>query len=355
MDKKNLLTKRVKSTVYGLSSVVIMLIVFAIFAVLNMFQGISFLSPSNLSTILNQASFLVIVGIAHAIVILMGGINLSIGSVMALTTVMWGDMLLKTSEVNPLIPAAMVILTAAAIGYISGLLITKLRITPYIATFAVMYACRGLAWVYLRNRVIYGVNQAFRDLLVGRLFRVAGFNVTMPMLIALIALLAFFLILRGTTLGRKWYFTGANPTAARISGINTDRMINIAYTVSSALAGFAGLMYMARLNSTEPGLAGDTHFEAITVSLIGGFAMAGGYGNIWGVAGGAIVVYTIQSGMNMLRLPGELQALINGVLIIFAVYLNQTLSKKKMEIDNDLSDARMAQRQHSMLKEGASR
>ena len=186
-------------------------------------------------------------------------------------------------------------------------------------------------------------------------FRVAGFNVTMPMLIALIALLAFFLILRGTTLGRKWYFTGANPTAARFSGINTDRMINIAYTVSSALAGFAGLMYMARLNSTEPGLAGDTHFEAITVSLIGGFAMAGGYGNIWGVAGGAIVVYTIQSGMNMLRLPGELQALINGVLIIFAVYLNQTLSKKKMELDNDLSDARMAQRQHSMLKEGASR
>ena len=160
----------------------------------------------------------------------------------------------------------------------------------------------------------------------------------MPMLIAFLALLLFFWILRFTNFGRKVYFTGANPVAAKFSGIQTDRLLNIVYIISSMLAAFAGMMYVARLNACEPGLATKTHFEAITVSLIGGFAMSGGYGNIWGVAGGAVVVYTIQAGMNSLQMPSELQTLVNGFLIIMAVFMNQGLINRKMQLENDLSE-----------------
>ncbi|NLV57511.1 MAG: ABC transporter permease [Clostridiales bacterium] len=343
---------RGKARLSSMSTVIIMLAVLLLFAVLNMAQGINFLSASNLSTIVNQACFLIIVGIGQSLVILMGGINLSMGAVMAFTTVMWGDMLLKNSGIHPLIPSVLIVASAALIGCLSGLMITKLHITPYIATFAVMYAFRGLAWVYLRNRVIYSLNEGFRQIAIGRLFKVGGFSVTMPMVIAAGFLLLFFILLRHTNMGRRWYFTGANPVAAKFSGINTDRVIIAAYTLSTALAGFAGLMYMARLNSTEPGLAGKTHFEAITVSLIGGFAMSGGYGNIWGVAGGAIVVYTIQAGMNSLQLPGELQSMINGLLIIFAVFLNNTLANKKMQLDNDVAEAVMQKNQLARMKRG---
>ena len=340
MKSNSLVSKRVQAKLSGMSPVIIMLVVFTIFALLNTVQGINFLSPSNLSTIINQACFLIIVGIGQSLVILVGGINLSMGAVMAFTTVLWGDMLLKDSGINPLIPSLLILATAALIGCFSGLMITKLNITPYIATFAVMYAFRGLAWVYLRNRVIYNLDKGFREIATGRLFKVGGFSVTVPMLIALGFLLFFYVLLRHTNFGRQLYFTGANPTAARFSGINTNRIIVLAYTISTALAGFAGLMFMARLNSTEPGMASKTHFEAITVSLIGGFVMTGGIGNIWGVAGGAIVVFTIQSGMNSLQLPGELQSMINGLLIIFAVFLNHTLANKKMQLENDLSDKR---------------
>lgn len=340
-ERRSMLGKKVAARVCSLSTVIIMVLVLVFFAVANISQKINFLSASNLSVILNQACFLVIVGIGQALVILTGGVNLSMGSIMAFTTVLWGGMLLKDSTTGIGLPIVLILVTGAVIGVINGLLVTKLKIPPFIATFAVMYSCRGLAWVYLRNRIMYPLDEGFRVIAMGRLFKIGGFTVTMPMLIALLALLAFYILLRHTNLGRKIYFVGANPTAAKFSGINVDRIVLLAYIISCMLAAFAGLMYVARLNACEPGLATKTHFEAITVSLIGGFAMAGGYGNIWGVAGGAVVVYTIQAGMNSLRLPSELQTLVNGLLIILAVCLNQYLANKKMELENDLSDQSM--------------
>ena len=200
---KSNMKKRVLAKVYGMSTVIIVALVFLVFTIATAANGIQFLKPSNLSTILNQASFLVVLGIGQALVIL----------------------------------------------------------------------------------------------------------------------------------------TGANPTAARFSGINTDRVKIGVYVASSVLAAFAGLMYVARLNACEPGLGHDSNFDAITVALIGGFAMSGGYGNIWGVLGGALVTYTIQSGMNSLQMPSELQDLISGCLIIFAVFINQILANKRMQLENDLRDA----------------
>ena len=171
--------------------------------------------------------------------------------------------------------------------------------------------------IYLRNRVLYPLNESFRFIATGKLFKIGKFIVRMPTLVAILLILVMWFILRRTTVGRKVYFTGSNEVSARFSGINTDRVKIAVYVASGLIAAFSGLMYVAKLNACEPGLGTDSNFEAITVALIGGFAMSGGYGNIWGVAGGALVTYTIQSGMNSLQMPGQLHDLISGALMLF--------------------------------------
>lgn len=339
MTSNYLTRKKIAHKLSGMSTLIIVIVVMLFFTITNAINGVKFISPSNLSVILNQACFLMIVGAGQAIVILTGGINLSMGAVMAFSTVLWGDLLLAgQSTATVLLGCFMVLLTGMIIGLINGILITKFNITPYIATFAMMYVCRGLAWVYLRNRVLYPLDESFRKIAMGRLFTVGKFTFTMPMAIAFLVLFLLFFILRKTNFGRYVYFSGSNNVASRFSGIKTDRIVIIVYMLSSLLAAFGGLMYVARMNACEPGLGTSTHFDAITVSLIGGFAMSGGYGNIWGVVGGSVVIYTIQSGMNSLQLPSEMQSLINGLIIIFSVYLNRKLEAKKMILSNELSD-----------------
>jgi len=318
------------------STPLIMISVFLFFAIYNAFQGNIYLTASNISVIINQACFLTIIGVGQALVILTGGINLSIGSVMALTTVMWGRMLMQNSTVHFVIPIALIIITGMLIGLINGILITKLRLPPFIATFAVMYACRGLAWVMLGKKVIYRLNDDFRIMGMGIVTKIGDFAFTVPMLIVIVILLVCYFVLTRTSAGKKLYFTGANPVAARFSGLNVNKITIYIYMISTGMAAFAGLMYIARLNACEPGMALKAHFESITVALIGGFAMSGGFGNIWGVAGGAIIVSTIQNGMNSIQVSPELQTLVMGVLIIIAVTFNQFLMNKSMTLTNEL-------------------
>ena len=330
--------KKMLVRLYGASTAIIVIVVFMVFTIAAAAGGINFLKLSNLSTIVNQASFLVVLGVGQALVLLTGGIDLSVGALMAFTTVFWGEGLLEESGQPFLIACALILLTGAFIGLINGLLITRLHIPPFIATFATMYACKGLGWIYLRNRVLYPLNETFRVIATGKIFKIDKFLVKTPMLLALIFLFVAWFVLCKTNVGRKIYFTGSNPIAARFSGIHTDRVKVGVYMASGMIAAFAGLMYVARLNACEPGLGTESNFEAITVALIGGFSMAGGYGNIWGVAGGALVVYAIQAGMNSLQMPSQLQDLISGGLIIFAVFINQILANRRMQLENDLRD-----------------
>jgi ribose/xylose/arabinose/galactoside ABC-type transport system permease subunit len=337
--RTNLFYKRLLKTVTDFSSLLILIAIFVFFAAVNAFYGNNFLTMSNISVIVNQSCFLTIIGIGQALAILTGGINLSIGSVMAFTTVMWGRMLMNSKDgVHYLIPMLLIIATGMLIGLVSGVLITKLRMPPFIATFAVMYACRGMAWIALGKRVIYNLSPAFRYWGTGIIASVNGFMFTVPMVIVLLLLLLIDFMLKRTSFGRKIYFTGSNPVAAKFSGIPTDRILIGVYVLSTGLAAFAGLLYGARLNSFEPGMATKAHFEAITVALIGGLAMSGGFGNIWGVLCGAIIVSAIYNGMNTLSVASELQTLVMGVLIIATVAFNQFLVGRNMALRNELDE-----------------
>lgn len=316
---------------YSSSIFVMMILVFGFFSIYNHFAyGANYLKLTNISVIVNQASFLIVVGVAQGLALLTGDVNLSIGSVMAVTTVLFGRMLQQSSNVPIIIPIILILLMGAFIGLINGILITKLKIPAFIATFAVMYVCRGFAWVFLGKTVIYRLDEGFRTISMGRLFAIGGFTLTVPMFIALLLVLVVNFFLRQSTFGRKIYFVGSNVVAAQASGIPTDRIRIINQILSSLLAAFGGLLYIARLNACEPGMAIKTHFEAITVALLGGFVMTGGFGNVWGIVGGAIIMTAIQNGMNSIQLPSELQTLVMGLIIILTVFLNTFLHEKKM-------------------------
>ena len=340
MSGKSLIAKRAIKIVTDFSSLFILVAVLAFFTVAIAMTGNEYLTLSRISVILNQSCFLTVIGVAQALALLTGGINLSIGSVMAFATVMWGRMLVGNSPdaVHFIIPVLLIVGTGMFIGLINGLLITKLGMPPFIATFATMYACRGLAWLALGKKVIYNLNGDFRYLGTGVVARLDGFSLTVPMFVVLILLIAASFVLRRTNFGRHVYFTGTNPVAARFAGIRTDRVLIWVYVLSTGLAAFAGLLYGARLNSFEPGMAVMAPFDAITVALIGGIAMSGGYGNIWGILCGSIIVSIIYNGMNTLSIASELQTLVMGALIIFAVAFNQFLIKRNMELRNELDE-----------------
>ena len=315
-----------KNCMYKLSTLWILVALVVLFSLL----GRNFFKGGNISNIINQASFLVIIGVAQLVVILTGGINLAIGSIMALTTVLLGPWLKANSGTPWIIPLLGVLLAGAFIGLLNGAMVTKLAIPAFLATFATMYVARGYAWIHIGRGVHYGINDTIRYLAMGTLFRFGTFRTTMPMLIAVVFLCVMWFLLVRTSIGRKLYFTGSNQTAAKFSGVPVDRIVIFAHVLSGLISAFAGIMYVARINAADAALGAAYHFDAISVALIGGAIMAGGIGSVWGVACGALIISVIQAGMNNLKVPTELQATFLGVVIIAAVCFNTFLQERQM-------------------------
>ena len=170
---------KVKYTAYRSSTIVILLLVLAFFEIINMVRGNNYLTMNNISIIINQASFLTLVGLAQLLVVLTGGINLAIGSIMVLVCIMAGQTISEDGNVFFLIPVMIILVLSSAIGWLTGAVVTKRRIPSFIATFAIMYVFRGIGWITMGRSVIYRINPAIRFLAGGRLFSFAGFTITM--------------------------------------------------------------------------------------------------------------------------------------------------------------------------------
>ncbi len=342
MKNESTFVKKLKSHLFNLSTVIIFLAIVLIFTIINAIGGNNYLTLSNLSVIVNQASFLALLGVAQMVVLLTGGVNLSIGAIMVFSSIIAGPYLMEQSGVFWLLPVIIMLIFGGVAGGFNGLLVTKFKLPAFIATFSAMYIFRGLAWIIQGRTVIYRINENIRFLAMGRLFSIGGFTVTMPMLISIGLIIIISFVLRKTTFGEKVYFTGSNSVAARFSGIPIHKITMIIHILSGVLAGFCGVMYAARVNAAEPGMYTSAHFDAISVALIGGISMRGGFGNVWGVAIGALIISTIQSGMNSIQLPSEYQTLVLGVLIILSVFFNQFLIQAKQNATNELSTDQQA-------------
>lgn len=316
------------SGLHKLSALLTLLLLILAFS----FASPAFFSVNNGLTVLLQTSVIGLLAIGMTLVIITGGIDLSVGSVLALSGVVTG---LTIKAGIPVMPAMVLgIIAGACCGFINGLVITKLRITPFVATLGMMMIARGVALQLTGATPISRLGEAFGALGNGSFFRVVemqdnGFpkvifsGIPYPaVLLVATALIGGFLLQR-RQIGRHIFSVGSNEEAARLSGVKVDRTKIWAYTASGALAGLAGMVLMSRLVTVQPNEGVMYELDAIAASVIGGASLMGGVGSISGSMIGAFIIGVLRNGLNMAGTSAFIQQIIIGIVVIGAVYIDQ--------------------------------
>lgn len=279
-----------------------------------------FLSVYNLTNILRQAALQFLMSAGLTIVVLTGGIDLSIGAVLGLSACL-GASLIATGDVAAGIVAAL--LVGLACGSVNGMLVAYVRIPPFIATYGMLWIAFGLGYVFMRGQVIYGLPDEFR-------FIGAGFvgPIPVPIIVGLILLFLLYMLLQYTPLGRAFYAIGGNTNAARLSGMPIRFRTMSAYAISGLLAGFAGLVVIARTNAADAGLGEELLLPTIAAVVLGGTSLMGGFGGVIGTAIGALILTLIINGMNLLGVSTYWQAGVLGTLIILSVLSDELMARR---------------------------
>jgi len=284
----------------------------------------NFLQVSNIVGILLATSVVGVLAIGVTFVIITGGIDLSIGTVMTLSAVITGTLVTKAGL--PL-PVGIIggILVGGLCGLGNGILIARFKIPPFIATLGMLNIARGLALVIASLTPIYfndtpEFNEAAMGSLIGGL--VPGLPIPNIVLVLFGAAIVAHLVLSRTVLGRFTFALGSNEEAARLSGVNTGRWKTAVYVVCGLFAGLGGVMIAARLNSAQPSLGFGYELDAIAAAVIGGVSLSGGQGTILGTVIGAFIISTLTNGLRILSVPQEWQTVVTGSIVIIAVYLD---------------------------------
>ncbi|KZM51839.1 ABC transporter permease [Labrenzia sp. OB1] len=274
----------------------------------------SFLSFRNFLNILDQITVLGIMAVGMTFVILIGGIDLSVGSVLALSMMVLGY--LNVEAGMPMAIAISGALLASAIaGAVSGLLITAFRIPAFIATLAMMSIARGVANMITNGSQIIGFPAWFN---MGAIIRYGGF-LTMTVAVMLIVFTVATLYLRYREGGRSLYAIGGNPEVARLAGINVQRTTVLVYVASAVLSGLAGVLLAARLDAVQPSSGVAYELDAIAAVVIGGTSLSGGTGGVVGTIVGVLIIGVLRNGLNLIGVSPFLQAVIIGSVIVLAV------------------------------------
>ncbi|WP_353474511.1 ABC transporter permease [Salipiger sp. H15] len=313
------------------------LLTLAILVIVFAFASPAFLSVNNTLTILLQTSVIGLLGIGMTMVIITGGIDLSVGSVLALSGTVTG-MMVKAGV--PVVPAMMLgVCMGAACGLFNGFVVTRMKITPFVATLGMMLIARGAALQLTGAAPISQLGEAFGVLGNGALFRVVemqpnGFpkvifpGIPYPAILLVVVAIAASYMLRRRAIGRHIYATGSNEEAARLSGVLVDRTKLIAYTLSGALAGVAGNVLMSRLITAQPSEGVMYELDAIAAAVIGGASLMGGVGGISGTMIGAFIIGVLRNGLNMGGVSSFIQQIVIGFVVIGAVYIDQLRNRR---------------------------
>lgn len=320
-------------TFHKLSAIVTLMFLIAIFS----FGNAAFLSVNNGLTVLLQTSVIGLLGIGMTLVIITGGIDLSVGSVLALSGTATG-LLVKAGVPVP-IGMTIGVLVGALCGLFNGLIITKMRITPFVATLGMMLIARGIALQMTGAAPISQLGEAFGRLGNGALFRMVemqpnGLNkvifpgIPYPVILFIIVAFSVAYLLRRRALGRHIYATGSNEEASRLSGVNVVRTKVAAYVISGALAGLAGNVLMSRLVTAQPNEGVMYELDAIAAAVIGGASLMGGVGTISGTMIGAFIIGVLRNGLNMAGVSAFIQQIIIGIVVILAVFIDQMRNHK---------------------------
>ncbi len=276
-----------------------------------------FFTANNITNVLLQISTNAVIAFGMTYVILLGGIDLSVGSVVALSGI--GLVSLMSNSGLDLIPAMLIAIgIGLLVGIVNGFFVTKCNMPAFIVTLSTMMIVRGLALVITSGKPIYVTDERLNYLGNGRIGNVFPLQVVYMLIIFVI----LFIVLNYTRYGKHLYATGGNKEAARFSGINVDKVSWIAYMIQGTLAGIAGVMTAAKLYSGLPTMGNGAEMDAIAAVVLGGTMMTGGAGTLGGTLIGALIIGVINNGLNLLGVNSYWQDVVKGIIIIFAVYLD---------------------------------
>ncbi|MGB9343465.1 ABC transporter permease [Trichococcus sp.] len=282
----------------------------------------SFMSPTNLLNLLRQVSTNALIAFGMTFVIITGGIDLSVGSTLALSSALMAGMI--ASGLDPVLAMGMGLLLGAFLGACNGVMITKGKMAPFIATLATMTIYRGLTLVYTDGNPITGIGNSFIFKYMGRGYL---FGIPFPVVVMLLFFGVLYVLLHKMTFGRKTFALGGNEKAAFIAGIKSDRIKIAIYSISGLMAAVAGIIITSRLNSAQPTAGNAYEMDAIASVVLGGTSLSGGRGRLVGTLIGALIIGTLNNGLNLLGVSSFYQQVVKGVVIIIAVLLDRKNKK----------------------------
>lgn len=281
----------------------------------------NFWTMTNLTNVARQVSILALISVGETFAILSAGIDLSVGSLLALVSVICAQTMLEYGVAVGILAG---ILIGAVCGLINGILIAKARIPPFIATLAMLVGARGLALTLSGGLPIAGLPKSFLTIGAGYIL-----GIPIPAIIAAIVMAIGYFILSRTAFGRNVYAVGGNEEAAMLSGINVSRVKILVYLLSGVCAGIAGVVLTSRVISGQPTLGEVQELYAIAAVVIGGSKISGGYGGVGKTVLGVLVLGLLNNGLNLIRVSSYVQLIVIGVIIVLAVYVDLLRSRRQ--------------------------
>lgn len=278
----------------------------------------SFLDLSNLLNLLRQISINGLIAFGMTFIILTGDIDLSVGSILALSSAFIALMI--TSGVDPIIALIIGVLIGFVLGAVNGLLVTKGNMAPFIATLATMTIFRGLTLVITDGNPITNLGDSYLFQLFGKGYFI---GIPVPAVTMIIVFVILLIILQKTTFGRHTYAIGGNEIAAKISGIKVNKIKILIYGISGLMSALAGGILTSRLNSAQPTAGTSYELDAIAAVVLGGTSLTGGKGRIVGTLIGVLIIGVLNNGLNLLGVSSFYQQVVKGVVILIAVLIDR--------------------------------
>ena len=312
-----------KKKKFNSSSMAAFLVLIVLVIVMSIVSS-SFLSANNLMNVMQQITVNAVIAVGMTIVILTSGIDLSVGSVMAISGFIMGKLMM--AGLNGILAVILGTVIGVLFVLLNGVLVAKCKLQPMIATLGTMQIARGITLTIAQGRTISGFPQEFRWFGNGTLL-----GIPIQVILMLILYILLFYLLRYRKFGRYIYSIGGNEEATRLSGVNVTKYKIGAYVISGATA--AAVITVGKLNSAVPTAGEGYELDAIASTVIGGTSLLGGFGSVWGTLMGAMIIGIIKNGLNLMNVSAYVQKVVIGIILLIAVlvdsFRSEALNKKK--------------------------
>lgn len=297
------------------------IVILLIFTIACRIAGKDFLTVRNIQNVITQSAVIAVIAIGQSIVILTGGIDLSVGSVVGFVGILGGLMIKAGMPIG--LACLIIIAVGVLVGAVNGSILSRGKVPPFIVTLGTMQIIRGLTMVLNSGKPISGFPDGLKAIMNTKIL---GMPISILYVFVLYAVMI--LIMNKTRLGRWIYSIGGNAKASKLAGIRTNRIETYAYIICGAFAAIGGILLLSRLSYADPNAGSGYEMDAIAAVVIGGIAMSGGKGNIGNTLVGALILGMLKCGLQILNVPVYFQTIIIGLAIITAVYFDKSKERK---------------------------